>query len=134
MKEKTTDIDILEDLLSTQKQYIEDKDYQKEHNIKEQAIDYAKMWTKATETLIAENKELKEKNKELKVINKMQEYRISVIDERELISKSKIEEKIEELSGKVEVGDITREMFNRIEYAIEVLVELLDERNNTDEH
>lgn len=65
MKEKTADIDILEDLLSTQKQYIEDKDYQKEHNIKEQAIDYAKMWTKATETLIAENKEMKEKNKEL---------------------------------------------------------------------
>lgn len=61
MKEKTADIDILEDLLSTQKQYIEDKDYQKEHNIKEQAIDYAKMWTKATENLIVENKELKEK-------------------------------------------------------------------------
>ena len=47
---------------------------------------------------------------------------------------SLIEKKIEELSGMVEVGDITREMFNRIEYAIEVLVELLDERNNTDEN
>ena len=40
------------------------------------------------------NKE-KEKNKELEVINKIQEYRISVIDERELISKSKVKEEID---------------------------------------
>ena len=45
--------------------------------------------------LIAENKELKEENNELEVINKIQEYRISVIDERELISKSKVKEEID---------------------------------------
>lgn len=49
----------------------------------------------AISTLIAENKELKEKNNELEVINKIQEYRISVIDERELISKSKVKEEID---------------------------------------
>ena len=45
-------------------------------------------------------KNLIARNEELEVINKMQEYRISVIDERELIPKSKIKEKIEELLKK----------------------------------
>ena len=49
----------------------------------------------AISNLISENKELKEKNNELEVINKIQEYRISVIDERELISKSKVKEEID---------------------------------------
>lgn len=48
--------------------------------------------------------------------------------EKNSIPISLILKKIEELSGMVEVGDITREMFNRIEYAIEVLLELLEER------
>ena len=61
-------IDILEELLSTQKQYIEDKDYQKEHNINEEAIDYARRWAKAIETLIAENKELDKKDKVIDLI------------------------------------------------------------------
>lgn len=49
--------------------------------------------SKAVRNLIA-------KYKELEVINKMQEYRISVIDERELIPKSLVKEKIEELDDK----------------------------------
>ena len=44
--------------------------------------------------LIANYNKEKEKNKELEVINKIQEYRISVIDERELIPKSKAKEEI----------------------------------------
>lgn len=52
-------------------------------------------YIQAISTLIAEKKELKEKNNELEVINKIQEYRISVIDERELISKSKVKEEID---------------------------------------
>ncbi|MEE0929554.1 MAG: hypothetical protein UIM53_00980 [Acutalibacteraceae bacterium] len=92
MKEKTADIDILEDLLSTQKQYIEDKDYQKEHNINEQAIDYSKRWAKAIETLMAENKELKEEK-----LKKSGIYEFNVNIEDDYIPKSKVEEIIEEL-------------------------------------
>lgn len=42
---------------------------------------------------------------------------------------SVIKKKIEELGGMKEIGDIPREMYNRIEYAIEILLEILEERS-----
>lgn len=81
-------IDILEELLSTQKQYIEDKDYQKEHNINEQAIDYAKRWAKAIENLISENKKLKEENQRLNVkIIDLYKYSIPKLKVEEILKK-----------------------------------------------
>lgn len=63
------------------------------------------------------------RNKELEVINKMQEYRINVIDEREFIPKSKVREKIEECEKEIEVHSLYEEMWERIK----VLQELLEE-------
>lgn len=40
---------------------------------------------------------------------------------------SRIEYKIEELSGMKEIADIEREIYNRTEFAIEVLLEVLGE-------
>ena len=64
---------------------------------------------KALENLIA-------RNKELETINKMQEYRISVINERELIPKSKIREIIQKYYDEYEkekeyryTGDVEEE-------------------------
>ena len=82
-------IDILEDLLSTQKQYIEDKDYQKEHNINEKAIDYLKRWAKAIETLIAENKELKEENLHWKGQYHLLSRKIDVIQKSKVVEELK---------------------------------------------
>ena len=90
MKEKTSDIDILEELVNAYKDcFVE--------NYNEMIVDVGMRYKdiQAISNLIAENKELKEKNNELEVINKIQEYRISVIDERELISKSKVKEEID---------------------------------------
>ena len=90
MKEKTADIDILEELVNAYKDcFVE--------NYNEMIVDVGMRYKdiQAISNLIAENKELKEKNNELEVINKIQEYRISVIDERELISKSKVKEEID---------------------------------------
>ena len=42
---------------------------------------------------------LEKEIEELKVINQMQKYRIETIDERELVSKDKIREKIKEYKG-----------------------------------
>lgn len=47
-----------------------------------------KHWNGALELIAS----LKKENKELKIINLMQKYRIEVIDERELISKKEIRE------------------------------------------
>ena len=90
MKEKTADIDILEELVNAYKDcFVE--------NYNEMIVDVGMRYKdiQAISNLIAENKELKEENNELEVINKIQEYRISVIDERELISKSKVKEEID---------------------------------------
>lgn len=110
-KEKVVNnIDILEEL----KEWFNNFDLD---SIKHKPEEYIQ----AISTLIAENKELKEKNKELKVINKMQEYRISVIDERELISKSKIEEINKEMLNE----ENSLELFYRKKYCKEVLQSLL---------
>ena len=73
-----------------------------------------------------------QRNKELEVINKMQEYRISVIDERELISKSKVREKIEELKKEMKQDEVDEFGIHSIgwgvlDYVIEQLKELLQE-------
>ncbi len=125
-------IDILEE---KEKKAIEllkqEPDFSLSYYKRENAIDIV---LKLVETLISENKELKEKNNELEVINKMQEYRITVIDERELISKSKIEEKIEEYEKDYDRQD-KEGLYNLTKITsgkIASLRELLDERNNTD--
>ena len=73
---------------------------------------------KAIENLI-------KRNKELEVINKMQEYRISVIDERELIPKSKVREKIEELEDFDSIANDYDYIYARGQY--ELCLELLKE-------
>ena len=117
MKEKTANIDILEEELRKDILYqidmqlydeFNDKFCEIEENLgtvysykdledlkKAESDTERTLLREAVSTLIAENKELKEKNNELEVINKIQEYRISVIDERELISKSKVKEEID---------------------------------------
>lgn len=66
--------------------------------------------------------------KELEVLNKMQEYRISVIDERELMPKSKVQEKIEEYKQKMEkdVNYLSKDYFN-YRHKIYALQELLED-------
>ena len=58
---------------------------------------------------------------ELKVINQMQKYRIETIDERELVSKDKIREKIKEYKGLKEIDKMA------YEEQIKPLQELLEE-------
>lgn len=105
MKEKTADIDILEE---KEKEAIKDlEEYLHWEELQGFSMlprdKHIETLLNLVSTLIAENKELKEKNNKLEVINKMQEYRISVIDERELIPKSKVEEVIEELSKELKI-------------------------------
>lgn len=72
-------------------------DYHIIHTAIENLIQEYKVLKEKNKKLQIRNEIEKEKNKELEVINKMQEYRIGVIDEREMIPKSKLKEKIEEL-------------------------------------
>ena len=72
--------------------------------------------------------------KELEVINKMQEYRINVIDEREFIPKSKVREKIEELKkerNKQDKGGKIYLFYDQIDISniIRALEELLEGDN-----
>ena len=69
-----------------------------------------------------ENGELREYIQNLDKLNERDFY-----FKHEAIPKSKIKDKIEEISGMLEVGNIEREIYNRGEYAIEVLLELLEE-------
>ena len=72
-------------------------------------------------------KEIKDQQKEieeLKAINQIQKYRIEVIDERELISKDKIREKIEELESLSKNITMQPSIYN---YEIDLLKELLEE-------
>lgn len=55
---------------------------------------YKALYEKALNDVVKQSKEIEE----LKIINNMQKYRIEVIDERELIPKSKIEKKIKQYS------------------------------------
>lgn len=52
---------------------------------------------------------LEKEIEELKVINQMQKYRIETIDERELVSKDKIREKIKEYKGLKEIDKMAYE-------------------------
>lgn len=73
----------------------------------------------AIENLIARYKELERKYKDLNWYFENQKDNF--------IPKLKVQEKIEEISGMNEIGDIEREIYNRNEYAIEILLELLDD-------
>lgn len=125
------DIKILEELLNTEKEYINDKVYQKEHDINKEAIECAKKWAQAIEHLIARNKELENKNKSLKKqIKLMQEYN----KKAGIVYKDKIKEKIEELE---KVKETTNKLFpegsvNEYVYEgqIKILQELLEEKND----
>ena len=64
---------------------------------------------------------LEKEIEELKVINQMQKYRIETIDERELVSKDKIREKIKEYKGLKEIDKMA------YEEQIKPLQELLEE-------
>ena len=64
---------------------------------------------------------LEKEIEELKVINQMQKYRIETIDERELVSKDKIREKIKEYKGLKEIDKMV------YEEQIKPLQELLEE-------
>ena len=48
--------------------------------------------------------------------------------DKNYIHKDKIREKIDEIDGEVNIADIPRELYNRKEYAIEVLIELLEDK------
>ena len=65
---------------------------------------------------------------ELKVINQMQKYRIETIDERELVSKDKIREKIKDLENYMILFTNDKEKFNRYKYARDILEKLLEEK------
>lgn len=60
---------------------------------------------------------------ELKVINQMQKYRIEVIDERELISKDKIREKIKKYDEWIKEGGDYVESLEAQRYALQELLE-----------
>lgn len=83
-------------------------------------------YQQAIDTVITAYEKEKEKNKELEVINAMQKYRIEVIDERELICKEKIKEKIEELD-EVLKGQLIEKIRVYFEAQKEVLQSLLEE-------
>ena len=79
------------------------------------------------EKLIARNKDLEVEIFAYK--NNLGNYTRKVIKEvfNDYLLKSKVKEKIEEISGMNEIGDIEREIYNRNEYAIEILLELLED-------
>lgn len=80
-----------------------------------------------TTILLARSKKVKQLEKEieeLKAINQIQKYRIEVINERELISKDKIREKIEELESLSKNITMQPSIYN---YEIDLLKELLEE-------
>lgn len=120
------DIKILEEFI---------KEPQKEEEIvrigsEEYKLPYFELEFKPTKKIAQAIENLIARNKELEVINKMQKYRISVIDERELIPKSKIKEKIEELKERVthlmnSGVDLTWKEY--YEAQIDMLQELLEE-------
>lgn len=58
---------------------------------------------------------------------KLDFMKLQAFYEKDYIRKDKIREKIEELSGMNEIGSIEREIYNKTEYAIETLIELLEE-------
>lgn len=78
-----------------------------------------KYYQKIMQGLLDLYEQEKEKNKELKAINKMQEYRITVIDERELVSKDKIKGKIKLLEEMNWNNEIDKH------FAVDLLEELL---------
>lgn len=71
---------------------------------------------------------LEKEIEELKVINQMQKYRIETIDERELVSKDKIREKIKDLENYMILFTNDKEKFNRYKYARDILEKLLEEK------
>lgn len=71
---------------------------------------------------------LEKEIEELKVINQMQKYRIETIDERELVSKDKIREKIKDLEDNMILFTNDKEKFNRYKYARDILEKLLEEK------
>lgn len=119
-------LELLENLINRNKQL--EADNYEQNNIINNYIEIEKEHKK-------ENGELRERIKELETINKMQEYRISVIDERELILKSKVREKIEELEKEADYRTIDnptgRIHFHKepCDYQIMVLQELLGDDN-----
>lgn len=74
------------------------------------------------EELIDRIKELEQTNLEL-----LTRLRADSLLARDKWWISRIEYKIEELSGMKEIADIEREIYNRAEFAIEVLLEVLGE-------
>jgi len=93
----------------------------------------------ALENLLTRYKQLEEENRGLKIFKEMTIYRLDVIEPRELISKSKIKEKIEEFKerncltcGKCENSDNYEETYNNyiscdIGLTINTLQDLLEE-------
>lgn len=74
------------------------------------------------EELINRIKELEQTNLEL-----LTRLRADSLSARDKWWISRIEYKIEELSGMNEIADIEREIYNRTEFAIEILLEVLGE-------
>lgn len=131
MKEKKADIDILEEMIKPIATrtflFLDGRKEEKEiYNLERKQIE-------AIKTIIAENKELKEKIKEIN-----EEYNAEQKHEMEnTIPKSKVEEKIQELE-KIKQKDEVDEfgIHSRDWWVADIIQEqfkeLLDERNNTE--
>lgn len=76
--------------------------------------------------LKAENTKLKDEVKALENADLTTVYMNGFYD-GEKKWKNKIQKKIEEISGMNEIADIEREIYNRMEYVIEILLELVEE-------
>lgn len=92
------DLKILEERVTTLKRHI--KNYE-ESDCKTNVYQQLVKECRALENLLTRYKEMAEENRGLKIFKEMTIYRLDVIEPRELISKSKIEEQIKWLDNDI---------------------------------